>query len=110
MIDYVGLLAYQKNKLALNKKRIWGVQVGAFYNRKPAMRLAKTISNKYSKLLYGGYIKVMPLKKSRNRILYRARIIGIAKRSAYKTCRLLKRYRKPCLEINLPPNTEIASR
>ena len=100
----------KKNKLALNKKRIWGVQVGAFYNRKPAMRLAKTISNKYSKLLYGGYIKVMPLKKSRNRILYRARIIGIAKGSAYKTCRLLKRYRKPCLEINLPPNTEMASR
>ena len=98
------------NKLALDKKRIWGVQVGAFYNRKPAIKLAKTISNKYSKVLNGGYIKVMPLKKSRNRILYRARIIGIAKRSAYRTCKLLKKYRKPCLAINLPSNTEVASR
>ena len=53
------------------------MQVGAFYNRKPALNLAKKISNKYSKVLKGGYVRVMPLRKSRNRILYRARIIGI---------------------------------
>ena len=100
----------KKNALAPHKNRIWGVQVGAFYNRKPALNLAKKISNKYSKVLKGGYVRVMPLRKSRNRILYRARIIGIGKRNAYRTCRVLKKYRKPCLAINLPSNTEVASR
>ena len=100
----------KKNALAPNNKRIWGVQVGAFYNRKPALNLAKKISSKYSKVLKGGYVRVMPLRNSRNRILYRARIIGIGKRNAYRTCIVLKKYRKPCLAINLPSNTEVASR
>ena len=72
--------------------------------------LAKTISKRYAKILKGGHIKVMPLLKSRNRILYRARIIGIAQRNAHRTCKILKKYRKPCLTINLHPSTEVASR
>ena len=100
----------KKRSFVAKKDRIWGVQVGAFYNHKPAFKIAKTISSKYSKILNGGHIRVMPLKKSRNRTLYRARIIGIGKRNAYRTCKILKKYRKPCLTINLPPNTEVASR
>jgi D-alanyl-D-alanine carboxypeptidase len=92
------------------KDRIWGIQVGAFYTRKPAFSIARTISKKYSKMLYGGKIKVMPLRKSGNRILFRARIIGIKKRNAYSTCRLLKKNRQPCLELDLPSTVEIASR
>ena len=99
-----------KNRLTKNGKRIWGVQVGAFYNRKPALALAKTISKRYAKTLKGGHIKVMPLLKSRNRVLYRARIIGIGQRNAHRTCKILKKYRKPCLAINLHPSTEVASR
>ena len=99
-----------KHRLSKNGKRIWGVQVGAFYNRKPALALAKTISKRYAKTLKGGHIKVMPLLKSRNRVLYRARIIGIGQRNAHRTCKILKKYRKPCLAINLHPSTEVASR
>jgi D-alanyl-D-alanine carboxypeptidase len=91
-------------------KRIWGVQIGAFYTRKPALKLAKIIAKKYASVLSGGHIKVMPLLKSRNRILYRSRILGIGKRNAYQACKILKKYRKPCLTINLHPSTEVASR
>jgi D-alanyl-D-alanine carboxypeptidase len=100
----------KKNTSISNNKRIWGVQVGAFYTRKPALKLAIIISKKYAKVLRGGHIKVMPLLKSRNRILYRSRIIGIGERNAYRACKILKKYSKPCLTINLHPSTEVASR
>ncbi len=96
--------------ISIKNKRIWGVQVGAFYTRKPALKLAKIISKKYANVLNGGHIKVMPLQKSRNRILYRSRILGIGKRNAYRTCKILKKYDKPCLTINLHSSTEVASR
>jgi D-alanyl-D-alanine carboxypeptidase len=99
-----------KNAPTSTNKRIWGVQIGAFYTRKPALKLAKIISRKYANVLRGGHIKVMPLLKSRNRILYRSRILGIGKRNAYRACKILKKYSKPCLTINLHPSTEVASR
>ncbi len=89
---------------------IWGIQVGAFYSKNPAYKLAKTISQKYARVLSKGKIKVMPLQKSRNRVLYRARILGIGKRTAYRACRLLKKNRRPCLELRLPGQIELASR
>ena len=93
-----------------SKDRIWGIQVGAFYSHRPAMKIARTISSKYAKVLKGGSIKVTPLHKSRNRTLYRARIVDLGRRNAYRTCRLLKKHRKPCLELSLPNNVEVASR
>ncbi|MBT7954047.1 MAG: D-alanyl-D-alanine carboxypeptidase [Rhodospirillaceae bacterium] len=93
-----------------SKDRIWGIQVGAFYTRKPAFSIARDVSNKYASVLNGGKVRVMPLRKSRNRILYRARILGLDRRNAYRTCRLLKKHRKPCLELNLPATVEVASR
>jgi D-alanyl-D-alanine carboxypeptidase len=92
------------------KNRVWGIQVGAFYTKKPALSIAHKISKKYNNILNGGQIKVMPLHKSRNRILFRARIVGIKKRDAYRTCRLLRKNRQPCLELDLPTTLEIASR
>ena len=95
---------------ARSKDRIWGIQVGAFYSHKPALNIARDVSQKYAKVLKGGKIKVMPLSKLRNRTLFRARIVGLDRRNAYRTCRLLKKPRKPCLELNLPASIEIASR
>tara|TARA_B100000315_G_scaffold260173_1_gene319707 strand:+ start:11516 stop:12685 length:1170 start_codon:yes stop_codon:yes gene_type:complete len=100
----------QAKSVAKNNDRIWGIQVGAFYTRKPAFNIARDVSNKYASVLNGGKVKVMPLRKSRNRILYRARIIGLERRNAYRTCRLLKKHRKPCLELDLPATVEVASR
>ncbi len=93
-----------------SQNNVWGIQVGAFYSKNPAYKLANTISKKYARVLKNGKIKVMPLYKSRNRVLYRARILGIGKRSAYRVCRLLKKNRRPCLELRLPGEVELASR
>ena len=95
---------------AKSKSSQWGIQVGAFYSHRPAEKLARQVSRKYASMLKDGQIIVMPLRKSRRRILYRARIIGIGKSTAYKACRMLKRNKKPCLELRLPGNIEVASR
>ena len=94
---------------ALPKRDIWGIQVGAFYTRKPAASLATEISRKYARILKNGQGTIMPLQKSRNRILYRARILGIRKQEAYRACRSLKKYRRPCMPVKLPAQLEIAA-
>ena len=100
----------QAKPVANSKDRIWGIQVGAFYTSKTAYNIALDVSNKYASVLNGGQVKVMTLRKSRNRILYRARILDLNRRNAYRTCRLLKKHRKPCLELNLPATVEVTSR
>ncbi len=87
---------------------IWGIQVGAFYTKSPAVDLARKISKTYAHVLGGGQITIMPLEKSRNRVLYRARILGVEKIHAYQTCRLMKKHKKPCLEVKLPGTVELA--
>jgi len=87
---------------------IWGVQVGAFYTKSPAVKLARKISKNYAHVLGGGQITIMPLNKSKNRILYRARILGVDRMHAYQTCRLMKKHKKPCLEVKLPGTMELA--
>ena len=81
--------------------KIWGVQVGAFYSRAPAEKISKKIKNKYRMLFEGGEIVIMPLKKSRKRVLYRARILGIKRFNAFKACKVLKKQRTPCMEVEL---------
>ena len=99
----------QTGRKVTSKRDIWGIQVGAFYTRKPAASLAKEISRKYARILKNGQITIMPLQKSRNRILYRARILGMQKQEAYRACRSLKKYRRPCMPIKLPGSSEIAA-
>ena len=98
----------RKATTKLNHKRhvkvldkIWGVQVGAFYSRAPAEKISKNIKKKYRMLFEGGEIVIMPLKKSRKRVLYRARILGIKRFNAFKACKVLKQHRKPCMEVEL---------
>ena len=92
------------------KGSVWGIQVGAFYTRKPAVAIAKILFDKHPKLLGRGQIAIMPLHKTISRTLYRARILGISMRSAYRACRILKKRRQPCMPLRLPGNIEIASR
>ena len=94
----------------LVKQGIWGIQVGAFYKREPAVTLVKNLFTKHKNLFNEGQITIMPLLKSGNRILYRARILGINMKAAYKACRILKRSRQACMPLRLPANIQIASR
>ena len=52
-------------------------------------------------LVGGGTVKVVPLKTRRGKTLYRARIHGIEKHTAYAACKLLARKDRDCMELKL---------
>lgn len=79
----------------------WAIQVGAYKQYGPAYRIAVKVVAKLPDLLGDGTIKVVPLKKRNGLILYRARILGLAKKQAYKACRILKQRRMDCMEVRL---------
>lgn len=93
-----------------NAPDLWGIQVGAFYTRGPASNLADKVLKKYGRYLSGGRVAIMPLTKRRGRILYRARILGIGKASAYRACEVLESHKRDCMELKIPPAIELASR
>jgi len=84
----------------------WGVQVGAFSKVSQAKSAANKAIGKASRYLNGGNIRIVPLNKRSGKILHRARIVGISKRDAYRTCRLLK----DCMELRTASSPELASR
>lgn len=87
-------------------KVVWGVQVGAFSRQDQARSAAETAFKRASQYLDGGQIKIVPLVKRSGAVLHRARIVGISKRDAFRTCRVIK----DCMELqdSLPP--ELAAR
>ncbi len=84
----------------------WGIQVGAFARQKQAVNAARQALKSVPQLLHNGEIKISPLKKKNGRKLYRARIIGIEKHSAFRACKLIK----DCMELKITANEELASR
>ncbi len=93
-----------------NGKDVWGIQVGAFYTRGPASKLAGEVMKKYGSYLAGGRVAIMLLAKRRGRVLYRARILGLGKASAYRACRVLESHKRDCMELKISPSIEVASR
>jgi D-alanyl-D-alanine carboxypeptidase len=102
------LAAARPRKAARRADIRWAIQVGAYYSRAPAFDAARNVKRRLETILARGRITIMPLKRSRNRILYRARIVGLDRRSAVSACRLLKRERKPCLPMRVPSGFEVA--
>ncbi|MDP6173582.1 MAG: D-alanyl-D-alanine carboxypeptidase family protein [Rhodospirillales bacterium] len=88
---------------------IWGIQVGAYYSRAPAFDMAREVKRKHSQLLSDGRIFIKPLKRSRSRVIFRARIVGLARRHAFRACRLLKRARQPCMTLRVRDSFEVAA-
>lgn len=87
----------------------WGIQVGAYYSRAPAFDMAREVKRKHADLLGAGRIFIKPLKRSRNRVIYRARIVGLARRHAFRACRLLKRARQECMTLRVRGGFEVAT-
>lgn len=85
---------------------VWAVQVGAFSQVSQAQRAAEKAIDKASSYLGDGQIRIVPLKKRNGSILHRARIVGISKRNAYRTCRVLR----DCMELKTEINSEVAQR
>ncbi len=86
----------------------WGIQVGAFAARRPARQIADRAVSKLPDLLANGRVAVVPLRKSNGRTLYRARILGLDKATAYAACRKLERRRFDCMELRVKSGLQIA--
>ena len=89
-----------------DKLSYWGIQVGAFALQKQAVNAARRALKSVPRLLHSGEIQISPLRKKNGKKLYRARIIGIGKRSAYRACQLIK----DCMELRITSTEELASR
>lgn len=79
----------------------WGIQVGAYKTTEPAYKIAQLAIEKAPDLLIDGQIRIVPLKKGTRTLVYRARILGITKRQAYRACKLLKRRKINCMELRM---------
>jgi len=88
----------------------WGIQVGAYKTTEPAYKIARLAVEKAHDLLFDGHIRVVPLKKGVRKPIYRARILGISKRQAYRACKVLKRRNINCMELRMKqPLQQLAS-
>jgi len=85
---------------------VWAVQVGAFSQVSQAQAAAEKAIDKAPRYLGDGLVRIVPLKKRNGAVLHRARIVGISKRDAYRTCRILR----DCMELKTPVNAELAQR
>ncbi len=80
----------------------WAIQVGAYSRFTQAMHMATKMISKFPKHLKDGTARVDPLKlRRKSRPVYRARIVGLEKRQAYRACDQLKRSKIDCMEVRL---------
>ncbi|GAB6053449.1 D-alanyl-D-alanine carboxypeptidase [Magnetospira thiophila] len=87
----------------------WGIQVGAYAAHSPARDMAVKAIEKAPTLLSKGRIAVVPLRKSNGRVLYRARIVGLDKTTAYAACRALERRKMDCMELRVKTGVQVAA-
>ena len=98
--------AKTKNK---SSKTRWGVQVGAYNRFAQARESARIAMDLASKYLGTGVIQIVPLKMRRGHTLYRSRIHGLGKRTAYAACRILEKKNHPCMELRIKEGVQFAS-
>lgn len=77
----------------------WGIQVGAFPRSHSARTAAAKAVKALPDTLEPGVVKVVPLTRKKRGTVYRARIVGIKKSSAYQACRLLELKKVPCMVL-----------
>jgi D-alanyl-D-alanine carboxypeptidase len=79
----------------------WGVQVGAYAKYSQAYKSARDAMRMAERYLGAGTIKVVPLQTRRGNTLYRARIHGLGKQTAYAACRALEKRSRDCMELKV---------
>lgn len=118
-IDPVMMASYNKKQKTKAKKKAaeiasrrrstsWGVQVGAYTTVNTARKQAIAAIKRAPSYLSGAKTKVVPLKNGKKSI-YRARVIGVEKREAYRACKALKRLKQPCMVFRAKPQ-QVASK
>ncbi len=77
----------------------YAVQVGAYRSKTPAIEIARKAIEHAPSYLSKGIIKIVPLRKKKRRPLYRARIAGLEKKTAYRACYALEKKGMDCLVV-----------
>ena len=86
----------------------YAVQVGAYRSKTPAIAIARKAIAHVPSYLSDGIIKIVPLRKKKRRPLYRARIAGLEKKTAYRACYALEKKGMDCLVV-IMKNLQVAS-
>ncbi len=101
--------AARTTSLPRNGQTVWAGQVGAYRQRQPPINIAAKAIGLVPAYLAKGEILISPLRKKNGRVLYRARVVGVAKKSAYRACNLLEKNKMDCLEVRVKLPTEVAA-
>lgn len=89
-------------------KKKWGIQVGAFSNYAKARNYALKLKRSTKQLLAGAKVKIEPTA-SGSAIIYRSKLVGLAKNDADKACRNLKNRNHSCIVIASTASKQYAS-
>jgi D-alanyl-D-alanine carboxypeptidase len=76
----------------------WGIQVGAFTRREPAEQAAAAVISLMPDILAGAEAQVIEVITG-SATIYRARLTGLAERSAHEACRQLRTRQAACLAV-----------
>lgn len=90
-------------QLRKQEKRTWGIQVGAFSFFKPAESAASRAKIAAPELLKTSRLTISPARSGQKRLIYRARLFGIAEQQARKACERLISKNISC--ITVPPSS-----
>ena len=79
--------------------KVWGIQVGAFYDAALSQRAIDSAKNRVPDLLVSAPRMVMPVETSRGR-MFRARIMGLEEDEAFAACDRLEAAGGDCLPLS----------
>ena len=86
----------------------WSIQVGAFRSKSRARGAAETAQMKLGSLVEPSMVAVVPTRGTRP--LYRARLAGLQKQTAYAACNSMKQRRLDCLVLGPKNAPQLAER
>lgn len=84
----------------------WGIQIGAFSNYSKARSYAVKIKKEAARRLAGKPIDIEPVANG-SAIIYRSKIIGLAKSDADNACKSLKRNNKSCIVVAVKSDNQL---
>ena len=88
--------------------KLWGVQVGAFSNYAKARNYALKIKKATQQFFKGKNISIEPVTTGAA-VVYRSKIIGLAKNDADSACKQLKKKNQSCIVVASNPTARFAS-
>jgi len=96
-------VAFRAPVVPSDRVRRWAIQVGAFSQSSAARMAAYGAAGRLQGVAKHGRVAIVSYGK-KQRILYRAQIIGMSQREAVKSCSFLRARRHDCVAV--PPHTQ----